>query len=342
MIEKFSAENYGPLKKVELALTPLHALIGPNDSGKSTILRGIQDVVDAATTGAMPFRFDSAASLEVGLSGGIEYARSLAGTRIKPGTQETSWLDPNRNTLMIGPGLRDPAFLKEARWLSGARLVRFEADRLRAGGGLFTRDQQLKFLTERGSGLPSVYDYLRDHVSEGYEEIRRRFCELFPTVKTLKLQAISANEKVLSVTLFDGTEVPATQMSEGMLYFLGYAALRHLQGASVLLIEEPETGLHPSRIAEIMGILREISTSGSQVIIATHSPLVVNELKPEEVTVVTRDRERGTIATALKSTPRFDERSQIYALGELWLSYANGADEAPLLKGTARKGALGT
>jgi hypothetical protein len=71
------------------------------------------------------------------------------------------------------------------------------------------------------------------------------------------------------------------------------------------------------------------------VLIATHSPLVINELKPEEVTVVTRSRGAGSIFTPLPETPNFAERSKVYALGELWLSYANGVDEQPLLSPVA-------
>lgn len=48
MITRFTAENYGCLKQVEVALTPLHAFIGPNDSGKSTLLRGIRPLVQLA------------------------------------------------------------------------------------------------------------------------------------------------------------------------------------------------------------------------------------------------------------------------------------------------------
>lgn len=35
-------------------------------------------------------------------------------------------------------------------------------------------------------------------------------------------------------------------------------------------------------------------------------------------------------------TPDFEERAKVYALGELWLSYANGEDEGPLLHGGPR------
>ena len=59
-------------------------------------------------------------------------------------------------------------------------------------------------------------------------------------------------------------------------------------------------------------------------------------MKPGEVTVVTRD-ETGTHCKPIGETPGFADRFKVYALGELWLSYANGKDEAPLLKGGARE-----
>jgi hypothetical protein len=71
------------------------------------------------------------------------------------------------------------------------------------------------------------------------------------------------------------------------------------------------------------------------VLIATHSPLVVNELQADEVTVVTRDSERGTQVRRLSTAHDFDVRSKVYLPGELWLNYANGVDEADLF--AARK-----
>ena len=108
------------------------------------------------------------------------------------------------------------------------------------------------------------------------------------------------------------------------------AALQYLDPVAMLLVEEPENGLHPARIADVMKILREISRT-TQVVLATHSPLVINEMRGDEVTLVTRDPDQGTQVRRLSDTPNFAERSKVYALGELWLSYANGVDEAPLL-----------
>jgi predicted ATPase len=131
--------------------------------------------------------------------------------------------------------------------------------------------------------------------------------------------------------LTDGSRIPAGQLSEGFLYFAALAILPYIDAGALLFLEEPENGLHPSRIAEVMGLLRALTEKGIQIILATHSPLVVNELKPEEVTVVTRDSALGTKLTPIAKTPSFEARSKVYALGELWLSYANGKDEADLL-----------
>ena len=49
MIEQFSAENCGCLRAVDVKLTKLHAFVGPNDSGKSTLLRAVRNLVALAS-----------------------------------------------------------------------------------------------------------------------------------------------------------------------------------------------------------------------------------------------------------------------------------------------------
>ena len=41
-VEELRVQNYGPIQDATFKLTPLHALIGPNDSGKSTVLRALR------------------------------------------------------------------------------------------------------------------------------------------------------------------------------------------------------------------------------------------------------------------------------------------------------------
>ncbi|HEY3253595.1 MAG TPA: AAA family ATPase [Polyangiaceae bacterium] len=41
-VKRVEIKNYGCVRDLALELTPLHALIGPNDSGKSTLLRAVR------------------------------------------------------------------------------------------------------------------------------------------------------------------------------------------------------------------------------------------------------------------------------------------------------------
>ena len=193
----------------------------------------------------------------------------------------------------------------------------------------------IRFFDETGNGLASVYQAINSRDVDAFVTIRDRLRQLFPTIQSILVPTIENNAVVLQARLIDGTLVQAPALSEGLLYFLGYAALEHLSESRLFLVEEPENGLHPSRISDVMSILRALSTR-SQVIIATHSPLVVNELQGHEVSVVTRTADKGTQAILLKDVPRFADASKVYQPGELWLSYADGKYEAPLLTGTPR------
>jgi predicted ATPase len=214
--------------------------------------------------------------------------------------------------------------------------VRVDPDALRGPSDLVPEGQLVSFLDRRGDGLAGVYYSILARGDDSFRAIAEDLRRLFPTVRGLRVPAVSQGQVTIEVELTDGTRVRPQDLSEGLLLYLAFAAIPHLQAVRTVLIEEPETGLHPARIREVLTLLRSFAVkSGTQVLMATHSPLVVNELEPHEVIVLTRTPAEGTRATVLKDTPRFEERSKIFALGELWLSYADGMQEQPLLAGKA-------
>jgi hypothetical protein len=219
--------------------------------------------------------------------------------------------------------------------LTKPTLVRFDPDYLRAPAKLIPESNAIGFTDERGTGLSSVFDAIINRDPEAFARIQDQVRKLFPNVAKVGLINTSNSQKEIAVTLADGTRVGAEGMSEGLLYYLGFAALQYIEGSHLFLIEEPENGLHPARIAEVMGALREISKT-SQVIIATHSPLVVNELEGREVTVVTRPPENGTQAVLLSKVPGYEDAAKVYRPGEFWVSYCDGDQEKSLLTGGPR------
>jgi AAA15 family ATPase/GTPase len=212
------------------------------------------------------------------------------------------------------------------------RMVRIDPDSLREPGGLIPSSKPID-LKEKGIGLVSVIDALMNRNIDGFLKVREQVSRLFPSIASIGMKNIEIEKgtvsKMLEFQLKNGSHILAQFMSEGVLYYLTFFALQYIEPASIILVEEPENGLHPSRIKDIMTILREISKT-TQVLIATHSPLVINEMEPDEVSIIRRDSDNGTWAEPMKKTKDFDERAKIYALGELWLSYADGVDEREL------------
>ena len=329
--------NYGCLKDVKLGLTPLHAFIGPNDSGKSTILMALRTLttVAAGHLGAADDsgKLDHAMTVNDGFSFEVGLGPEKWRFSSSPGGGLEEEFVPRHpegsRAVMTNYGSVLLRTHESRTVVAGSRLLRLEPDSLRQPTSLIQEGQPLGFANALGLGLPAVYDAIISRDLPAYIAITDQLVDLFPTVKGLSLKNPTSSSKALGIQLADGTFVGADFMSEGMLYYLAYAALPHLEPTAVILVEEPENGLHPARVQGVMKILRAISET-TQVIVATHSPLVVNELNPDEVTVVTRDPVRGTQTTNIKDTPNFAERSEVYALGELWVSYADGKFEAPL------------
>lgn len=342
-IERLQIENYGCIKDLELKLTPLHALIGPNDSGKSTVLMALRTLTTLATRALRDDYQHDGAKLLAALEANAQLlikgvASSGAGTWAVRKTPSSGisdeWTDPqhgnrsaNRNVRQDVVGQRGA--LPQLRAMDRSVLLRLEPDEMRKPTHLIQEGRPLQFATALGLGLPAIYDAIVTRDLPAYIAINDRLKTLYPTVKSLSLKNTSPSEKTLGIQLHDGTFVGADFMSEGMLYYLAFAALPHLEPAAVVLIEEPENGLHPARIREVIQMLREVAKT-TQIVLATHSPLVINELQPDEVTVLTRKPEEGTRGMLLRDTPNFAERSKVYALGELWVSYADGNYEEPL------------
>jgi predicted ATPase len=357
-IQELVIENFRCIRKVSFALSPLHALIGPNDSGKSTVLLALRTAAQFAvgdfgyepntkmglgelfseksgTSIALRYKDELGYRIQKDEKGVFEVI-SERGKALAMGSDFRGWNMPGSpGTPNRPPQAVEVHFATIRDRLTRATMVRFDPDFLRAPAQLIPDTQGIAFADERGTGLAGVFDAIINRDSESFARIQEGVRRLFPSVDKVGLINASITHKEMAVTLTNGSRIGAKSMSEGLLYYLGFAALQHIEGSRILLIEEPENGLHPARISEIMSVLREISKT-SQVVIATHSPLVANELAGHEISVVTRDATEGTRAKLLKDVPRFDEASKVYQPGEFWLSYSDGNTEEPLLTGTPR------
>lgn len=357
MITELHATGYGCLNEVRVKLGGLHALIGPNDSGKSTILRALRTLgqlaagtfehrakwepFDPGLDGDEPGTFVALRAHTP--SGTYGFERHVHGGMGAHGMVTSEERIDQEGMSEAAPRLvTDPTSLLDSKhpkvgsfavWsaLAGIHFLGLSEEGLRSPGGFLPRGRTQ--LSARGEGLPGLYFALRNDHEEAFERILHDVRTLFPTVKTVRAQPSSSSELEIEVELTDRTRVRAAHISTGLLYYLAFAALPEAFGpVSTILLEEPENGLHPARIKQVMAVLRTFTEKhDAQVILTTHSPLVVNELEPREVSVVTRPSlEAGTLVRSIEETANFAKRSEVYSLGELWLSYADGNVEGAL------------
>ncbi len=84
---------------------------------------------------------------------------------------------------------------------------------------------------------------------------------------------------------------------------------------SVVIIDEPELGLHPYAITLLASLVRQASAK-TQVILSTQSSVLLDHFQPEDVLVAERV-EGGTRLTRLEAS-RLANWLEDYSLGQLW------------------------
>jgi predicted ATPase len=130
-----------------------------------------------------------------------------------------------------------------------------------------------------------------------YAQTANRLAELIDDVRDLSVDRDERRELLtLYVTGKDRTSHAARALSDGTLRFLALAVLaQDPEARGVLCLEEPENGIHPERIPAMIRLLQDIATDPMepvdpqnplrQVIVNTHSPLVVQQVPDDSLLV---------------------------------------------------------
>ena len=138
-----------------------------------------------------------------------------------------------------------------------------------------------------------------------------------PEIVDIRFDETRQGEVRFEVVEADGAVVSARSLSDGTLRFLGLIATlltvgEETPGSPLLLIEEIENGLHPTRIHLLVELLEQVTKAGQvQVLATTHSPLVLQHLSNDALgNAVVFGRipgEAGTLARRLGGLKNFDE-----------------------------------
>jgi predicted ATPase len=319
MINRLRIQRFKCLRDVEMTFEPLTVLIGPNDSGKSSILQALRIAGKLLGSKIEPRAFASTWRRYVSWQTVAEAIAWEIEGRIGQEAVKTSLELSNRGIKSSGPSTELSSFA-----FGTSRVHRFDPAALRRASAP-KKDQELG---ATGSNLAAVLnDMLSGPDIETRAAINRTLHESFDGlsgVHTRAARTVGARRIAYSVAGKEKLEVGAEAVSDGALLLTAYLTLVYSETADILLVEEPENGLHPSRLKTVFEMLRKITTGelGSrkrQVILTTHSPLLLNFARPEEVRIVRADEEIGTKVVALEDAPaKVSSLLKDFSIGELW------------------------
>jgi predicted ATPase len=152
------------------------------------------------------------------------------------------------------------------------------------------------------------------------EQVRQEWVDwlselLAPELSGIDFIETELGDVMLTLVEEEGTRTSARSLSDGTLRFLGMlVALRTAPAGSIVLMEEPESGLHPQRVHLLVEYMEAVTKErGIQVITTTHSPQLLQSLSPEglrNTVLCARVPDRpGTVLRRLGDLPHFDEVS---------------------------------
>lgn len=188
-------------------------------------------------------------------------------------------------------------------------------------------------LSRTGDNLPNVIQYLAEQHPARLEQILGTLKRSVP----LLFRDAPFEKPVLSKYTSDGT-----------LKILAYLTVLYDPMPPRLVgIEEPENHLYPRLLPELAEECRG-AAGRTQLIVTTHSPVFLNELRPEEVRVLYRDDRAHTQSRTLSRVQKVERMVEAGGkLGHLWIEgffgvgdpagEANGAGGPPRkLKGSGK------
>ena len=178
-----------------------------------------------------------------------------------------------------------------------------------------------RFLRPDGSNLPAFLYYLRERHNGAYALIRGAVRQVAPFFNDFQLEPLRLDEsKIRLEWRHEGSDdyFDVSAFSDGTLRFIAMAALLQQPQElrpTVILIDEPEMGLHPYAITLLASLIKQASAA-SQVIVSTQSSLLLDHFEPEDVLVA--DRVNGATELRRLDSAKLEEWLEDYSLGQLW------------------------
>ncbi len=287
MIRRVLIKNFRALADISVTLQPLTVLVGKNDSGKSSFLDAIHSKLNK-----------------------------------KALTIEDGWRGIQQPEVFLYENA-DQGFHGTAEIFK----LPSEGIRMHSDGVADTQSKGAPKLEVAGANLAAFLDFLLRKNRTRFDRIQNTLRELVPGLQEINITTPAPQSRSISVRIDDDFEVPGSRLSTGVRMLFFFVALAHHPNPpQVVLIEEPENGVHPKRLDNIVSLLRGLtvgSLSGTpvQVILSTHSPYLLDHIHlPDDQVIVFRREKDGRRTAQEVDDKHLREFLDEFMLGEVWFN----------------------
>ncbi len=196
-----------------------------------------------------------------------------------------------------------------------------------------------------GRGLASVLAFMALNDPDSFGELVHHMRSLIPNLRRIRFRKAGVNRtekefirvgdgpaverrtnrvyngEAIIVDFANAEGIPAHAVSEGTLIMLGLLTV--LVGPShprIVLMDDIERGLHPMAQKSLLGVIRKVMEKfpDLQILATAHSPYLLDDLRPEEIRLMTLGEDGSSICGRLDQHPEFEKWKDEMAPGELW------------------------
>lgn len=363
-LESIYIKNFKSIRDQELVFGPLNVLIGGNGSGKSNLVQAFRFLREISQQNLSRFSLERGADslLHFGRKVSTEIVIRVAfgdddvcneyEVCLVPTDEGSLIIDsetvgfrrkkeferPTRTKIARGakesalPAAKGPVADYARKYLDTYELYHFHdtSDFSPVKSACALHDN--RFLRHDASNLAAYLYFLEQRHPGHFGVIQDTVRQIAPFFEKFVLQPDRLSpDKIRLAWKEKGSDsfLTASSLSDGTLRFICLATLL-LQPAlpELILLDEPELGLHPAAINLAAGLLLSASAR-THIIVATQSVNLVNQFEPENIWTVDRDDgpsqfrrlDKGKLALWLDEFGGYDG----YGLGELWEKNILGA-----------------
>lgn len=364
ILEKISIRGFKSIESQELALGRLNVFIGGNGAGKSNLVQAFRFLREIVQQNLANYSLERGADslLYFGRKKSrwmeffLEFGQgSLSnGYRIRLAPTDEGALVVNQETVFfhdrslykqpigetIGSGSKEAAVATSRNRIAGwvrrdlatYRLYHFHDTSDSAPVKSLGPVDDNRFLRHDAANLAAFLHMLQSNHRNHFENIQDAVRQIAPFFERFNLEPSRvAPDKIRLEWKEKGSDAyfNAVSLSDGALRFMCLAALL-LQPTlpAVVLLDEPELGLHPAAVSLLADLLSSAATR-TQVLVATQSVTLVNQFEPDQVWTVDRAGGQSVFRHLGKRdlSVWLDKYGgyEGYGLGELWEKNVLGA-----------------